>query len=53
MTTMALLVFTVAVALIFDVINGFHASANSIATVVSTRVLSPRLAVHPGGPDRP
>ncbi len=37
--------FTVAVALIFDVINGFHDAANSIATVVSTRVLSPRLAV--------
>ena len=32
-------------ALIFDVINGFHDAANSIATVVSTRVLSPRLAV--------
>src|SRR3954464_6698617 len=36
---------TVGVALIFDVINGFHDAANSIATVVSTRVLSPRLAV--------
>jgi inorganic phosphate transporter, PiT family len=35
----------VAVALIFDFINGFHDAANSIATVVSTRVLSPRLAV--------
>lgn len=35
----------VAVALIFDVINGFHDAANSIATVVSTRVLSPKLAV--------
>lgn len=43
--TLVLVVFTVAVALIFDVINGFHDSANSIATVVSTRVLSPRLAV--------
>jgi inorganic phosphate transporter, PiT family len=31
--------------LIFDFVNGFHDSANSIATVVSTRVLSPRLAV--------
>ena len=37
--------FTIAIALIFDVINGFHDSANSIATVVSTRVLSPRAAV--------
>ncbi|HEX7700641.1 MAG TPA: anion permease, partial [Kofleriaceae bacterium] len=36
---------TVAVAILFDVINGFHDAANSIATVVSTRVLSPRLAV--------
>ncbi len=36
---------TVAVALIFDIINGFHDAANSIATIVSTRVLSPRLAV--------
>jgi len=32
-------------ALTFDFLNGFHDSANSIATVVSTRVLSPRLAV--------
>src|SRR6185295_9132516 len=38
-------VFGVAVALVFDVINGFHDAANSIATVVSTRVLSPRVAV--------
>lgn len=36
---------TVAVALVFDMINGFHDAANSIATVVSTRVLSPRVAV--------
>ncbi|HEY5925543.1 MAG TPA: inorganic phosphate transporter [Kofleriaceae bacterium] len=36
---------TVAVALIFDIINGFHDAANSIATIVSTRVLSPRYAV--------
>ena len=35
----------VAVALVFDVINGFHDAANSIATIVSTRVLSPKLAV--------
>ena len=33
------------VALIFDFLNGFHDAANSIATVVSTRVLSPRQAV--------
>jgi len=36
---------TVAVALIFDIINGFHDAANSIATIVSTRVLTPRYAV--------
>lgn len=38
-------IITVGVALLFDLINGFHDSANSIATVVSTRVLSPRTAV--------
>ena len=38
-------VFVVAIALAFDFVNGFHDAANSIATVVSTRVLSPRLAV--------
>jgi PiT family inorganic phosphate transporter len=38
-------VFTVAIALLFDLINGFHDAANSIATIVSTRVLSPRAAV--------
>ncbi|PWB69741.1 anion permease [candidate division GN15 bacterium] len=42
---MFVVVSTVAVALIFDIINGFHDAANSIATVVSTRVLSPRVAV--------
>src|SRR5436190_21246894 len=35
----------IAIALCFDFINGFHDSANSIATVVSTRVLTPRMAV--------
>ncbi len=40
-----LLVITITVALIFDFLNGFHDAANSIATVVSTRVLSPKLAV--------
>ena len=37
--------FIILVALAFDFINGFHDAANSIATVVSTRVLSPRVAV--------
>ena len=45
MDVTTLVYVTVAVALVFDVINGFHDAANSIATVVSTRVLSPRLAV--------
>jgi PiT family inorganic phosphate transporter len=40
-----LLIVTIVVALGFDFVNGFHDAANSIATVVSTRVLSPRLAV--------
>ena len=40
-----LLVITISVALTFDFLNGFHDAANSIATVVSTRVLSPKLAV--------
>jgi inorganic phosphate transporter, PiT family len=35
----------IAIALVFDIINGFHDAANSIATVVSTRVLSPKVAV--------
>ena len=43
--SLTLLVVTVTTALIFDFLNGFHDAANSIATVVSTRVLSPRLAV--------
>src|SRR5579864_2002152 len=42
---LALLLVTVAVALCFDFFNGFHDAANSIATVVSTRVLSPKIAV--------
>jgi PiT family inorganic phosphate transporter len=40
-----LVILTCVVALAFDFINGFHDAANSIATVVSTRVLSPKLAV--------
>jgi len=42
---LTLVIFIIAVALVFDFLNGFHDSANSIATVVSTRVLSPRKAV--------
>ncbi|HEY7404199.1 MAG TPA: inorganic phosphate transporter [Candidatus Angelobacter sp.] len=44
-TSLVLVVLTVFLALSFDFINGFHDAANSIATVVSTRVLSPRIAV--------
>ncbi len=41
----ALVAFIILVALTFDFLNGFHDAANSIATVVSTRVLSPNKAV--------
>src|SRR5438128_2377360 len=44
-TTVAIALAIVLVALVFDFTNGFHDAANSIATVVSTRVLSPRAAV--------
>jgi inorganic phosphate transporter, PiT family len=40
-----IVIFSIATAILFDVINGFHDAANSIATVVSTRVLSPKTAV--------
>ncbi len=43
--SLAIVVFIVIIALVFDFINGFHDSANSIATVVTTRVLSPSQAV--------
>jgi PiT family inorganic phosphate transporter len=43
MTTYVIAIIVVAI--VFDFINGFHDAANSIATVVSTRVLSPRSAV--------
>src|ERR1700704_2768924 len=44
-TTVATALVIVLIALVFDFTNGFHDAANSIATVVSTRVLSPRYAV--------
>jgi len=43
--SMAFVVFIIIAALVFDFLNGFHDSANSISTVVSTRVLSPEYAV--------
>ena len=43
--SLGLIFFIVAVALVFDFLNGFHDAANSIATVVSTRVLAPSQAV--------
>jgi inorganic phosphate transporter, PiT family len=42
---LTLVTIIIAIALVFDFINGFHDAANSIATVVSTRVLTPRVAV--------
>src|SRR5882724_6421025 len=42
---LSIVILLITLALIFDFINGFHDSANSIATVVSTRVLSPSVAV--------
>jgi len=44
-TAVGVLVGLIAVALIFDFLNGLHDAANSIATIVSTRVLPPRAAV--------
>lgn len=44
-STIIIVGLIVLVALVFDFTNGFHDAANSIATVVSTRVLSPRYAV--------
>jgi len=43
--TWELIVIIIGIALVFDFTNGFHDSANSISTVVSTKVLSPRNAV--------
>ncbi|MGH8703447.1 MAG: inorganic phosphate transporter [Burkholderiales bacterium] len=43
--SLAVVIFLVFVALVFDFLNGFHDAANSIATVVSTRVLKPHQAV--------
>ena len=40
-----LIIMVVACALIFDYVNGFHDTANAIATSVSTRALSPRVAI--------
>src|SRR5688572_32785709 len=42
---LVLVVIVIAVALFFDFLNGFHDAANSIATIVSTRVLTPTQAV--------
>jgi len=45
MNALNLTIFVIIVALLFDFLNGFHDSANSIATIVSTRVLTPLQAV--------
>src|SRR5919199_4721055 len=42
---MELLVITIVVALVFDFTNGFHDTANAVATSISTRALSPRTAI--------
>jgi len=42
---MAFVIFLVVIALVFDFLNGFHDSSNSISTIVSTRVLKPQHAV--------
>ena len=44
-STLIAIILLVALALFFDFLNGFHDAANSIATIVATRVLSPRYAV--------
>src|SRR5512134_1456628 len=43
--SLLLIAFIILIALVFDYINGFHDAANSIATIVSTRVLTPMQAV--------
>ncbi|PYS75639.1 MAG: anion permease, partial [Acidobacteria bacterium] len=43
--TLTFVLVIIFIALVFDFSNGFHDAANSIATVVSTRVLSPGVAV--------
>src|ERR1051325_4811919 len=45
MTVLVLVIIIIAIALCFDFINGFHDAANSVATVVATRVLTPFQAV--------
>ena len=44
-STLGLVILVITLAVIFDYINGFHDTANAIATVVSTNVLTPRKAV--------
>src|SRR4029453_485622 len=43
--SLGLVILIIVLALVFDYVNGFHDAANSIATVVATRVLSPGVAV--------
>src|SRR5271168_4813475 len=42
---MALILFVLLVALVFEYVNGFHDTANAIATTVSTKLLTPRQAI--------
>ena len=43
--SLTFVIFLILVALVFDFLNGFHDAANSISTIVSTRVISPQYAV--------
>src|SRR2546421_11964090 len=45
MSALSLAVFIIVIALAFDFLNGFHDAANSVATIVATRVLTPFQAV--------
>src|SRR5689334_13088104 len=45
MSVLALVIIIIAIALLFDFINGFHDAANSVATIVATHVLTPFQAV--------
>ena len=43
--TMIFIIIIIGIALVFDFTNGMHDAANSVSTIVSTRVLSPKQAV--------
>ena len=49
-STLAMVIAVVTIALVFDYTNGFHDAANAIATSVSTRALTPRVALAMAAP---